>query len=166
MRCIFRVGGRTASFAPYSVMGEIKNNRQNPNNQAISRIIQLRIQKLTEIPAKVHFLMEIQPYEIGLFEYDKNKSSIQGSLEILQAVLALFQNIQEWNEAALLETLKMHIEKTGLKTGTVMWPIRIALSGLKSTPGGATEIAYILGKAETMERIQAAITLIKSNPGA
>ena len=60
----------------------------------------------------------------------------------------------------------MHIEKTGLKTGTVMWPIRIALSGLKSTPGGATEIAYILGKAETMERIQAAITLIKSNPGA
>jgi glutamyl-tRNA synthetase len=38
-----------------------------------------------------------------------------------------------------------------------MWPVRIALSGLASTPGGATEIAEILGKEETMRRMQAAL---------
>ena len=50
----------------------------------------------------------------------------------------------------------------GFKTGTVMWPVRIALSGLASTPGGATEIAQVLGKAETLTRLQAALTLLGS----
>ncbi len=48
----------------------------------------------------------------------------------------------------------------GFKTGTVMWPVRIALSGLASTPGGATEIAQVLGKAETLQRLQAALELL------
>ena len=38
-----------------------------------------------------------------------------------------------------------------------MWPIRTAVSGKQSTPGGATELMEILGKEESIARIKAAI---------
>lgn len=41
--------------------------------------------------------------------------------------------------------------------GYVMWPIRTALSGKQMTPAGATEILEVLGKEESLVRIQAAI---------
>ncbi|HOW90482.1 MAG TPA: glutamate--tRNA ligase, partial [Elusimicrobiales bacterium] len=45
----------------------------------------------------------------------------------------------------------------GAKIGAVMWPLRIALSGLAVTPTGAVEIAELLGKAESLRRIGLAL---------
>ena len=44
-----------------------------------------------------------------------------------------------------------------MKTGANMWCIRIAVSGMSATPGGATEIMEVIGKAETLSRLDAAI---------
>ena len=44
----------------------------------------------------------------------------------------------------------------------MMWPVRIAISGLASTPGGATEIAYLLGKEETLRRIDIGIAKLQN----
>ena len=44
-----------------------------------------------------------------------------------------------------------------MKNGQVLWPLRIAISGLASTPGGAFEIAYLLGKDETLKRLNASM---------
>lgn len=66
----------------------------------------------------------------------------------------------EWTHETLAPLLVEWGKQNGFKTGTVMWPVRIALSGLASTPGGATEIAQILGKEETLRRIQAALALL------
>ncbi|MFZ1442630.1 MAG: hypothetical protein WAS03_05590, partial [Fusicatenibacter saccharivorans] len=38
-----------------------------------------------------------------------------------------------------------------------MWPIRTALSGKQMTPAGATEILEVLGKEESLARIDKAI---------
>ena len=46
------------------------------------------------------------------------------------------------------------------KVGYVMWPIRTAVSGKQSTPGGATEIMEILGKEESVKRIKDGIELL------
>jgi len=46
------------------------------------------------------------------------------------------------------------IQEWGRKNGSVLWPMRIAISGLESTPGGAFEIAYLLGKEETLRRME------------
>jgi len=51
---------------------------------------------------------------------------------------------------AVLKELALSLD---LKVGTVMWPIRTALSGQETSPGGATELAVILGKDETLRRI-------------
>ena len=51
-------------------------------------------------------------------------------------------------------------ERLGLKTGAVMWCLRIAVSGLAATPGGATEIMEVIGKDETLARIDHALSLL------
>jgi len=45
------------------------------------------------------------------------------------------------------------IPQSGMKNGQILWPLRIAISGKANTPGGAFEIAYLLGKEETMKRL-------------
>lgn len=44
-----------------------------------------------------------------------------------------------------------------MKNGQVLWPVRTALTGKQFTPGGAIEIAYILGKDESLSRIRTGI---------
>ncbi|MDY0125964.1 MAG: hypothetical protein RBS09_07205 [Anaerolineaceae bacterium] len=73
---------------------------------------------------------------------------------MLQAVLPLFTSIEVWTNENLFTNLKELANSQGLKGGTVMWPIRTALSGQETSPGGATELAAILGKAETLRRVK------------
>ena len=54
------------------------------------------------------------------------------------------------------------IEQFQMKTGQALWPLRIAISGKASTPGGAIEIAYLLGKAETLKRLDRAIAQLEA----
>jgi glutamyl-tRNA synthetase len=42
-----------------------------------------------------------------------------------------------------------------------MWPIRIALSGKQMTPAGATEIMEVLGKDESIKRLEAGIAKLE-----
>ena len=56
-----------------------------------------------------------------------------------------------------------YIEKCGAKNGFVLWPIRTALSGKQFTPGGAIELAAILGKNDVVERIELAINKLKND---
>ena len=51
-------------------------------------------------------------------------------------------------------------EKLGIKTGTLMWCERIAVSGLSATPGGATEIMEVIGKVESLRRIELALSTL------
>lgn len=43
----------------------------------------------------------------------------------------------------------------------ILWPVRVAISGLQSTPGGATELAALLGKDETLRRIRQGIAQLR-----
>ena len=52
-------------------------------------------------------------------------------------------------------------KENGLKNGQILWPVRTALSGKPSSPGGATELAVILGKEETLKRISTGIELLE-----
>jgi glutamyl/glutaminyl-tRNA synthetase len=51
------------------------------------------------------------------------------------------------------------VEKT-IKNGQVMWPVRVALTGLPTSPGGAVEAAEILGREETLSRMDRSISLL------
>jgi len=99
------------------------------------------------------FLIGLPDYGAELFENQKSKATLASSAEVLCAVIPLLEHLETWNNESLFSALKEFASTQGLKTGTVMWPIRTALSGLPASPGGATELADLIGKPETLRRL-------------
>ena len=85
------------------------------------------------------------------------KTNAEKSLELLKEVLPLLEAQKDFSNDALFETLVSYGKEKGYKTGYIMWPIRTAVSGKQTTPAGATEIMDVIGKEESVRRIQAAI---------
>ena len=85
------------------------------------------------------------------------KTNLETSLKVLKDVLPILEAQEDQSNDALYAALSEYVSKEGVKTGFVMWPIRTAVSGKQSTPGGATELMEILGKEESIARIKAAI---------
>ncbi len=122
--------------------------------EKISQLIQIRTETLTDIPQLVGFLAELPEYSVELFENKKSKSTLESSRAVLEAVVPLLESLEIWSNESLFQVLKSFAQEQSLKVGTVMWPIRTALSGQETSPGGATELAALLGKEESLRRIR------------
>ena len=123
-------------------------------------LLQSRIGKMSEIPEKTAFLHELPDYSTELFINKKNKSTLETSAAILKKAADTLSTVDDWSEEVLLDTVTGMASEAGLKIGPFTWPIRIALSGLLVTPGGAIDLLYILGKEESLRRISKAIEKI------
>ena len=86
------------------------------------------------------------------------KTTEEIALDSLKAVVPVLEAQHEWTNDSLYERLMELAKEKGLKNGQILWPVRTALSGKPSSPGGATELAVILGKEETLARIKAALS--------
>ena len=124
---------------------------------SIAALLQQRTEVLTDIPEKLDFFDDLPDYDTELFTHKKSKSDSQSSLEVLSAVRPLFEALDEWDDEHILAVMTSLVEKMETKNAKVMWPIRIAAAGKAITPGGAVEICRILGKDETLRRIDIAI---------
>lgn len=120
----------------------------------VSELIQVRTETLTDIPSLVGFWAALPEYQADLFENQKSKSTRESARDVLRAVLPLLEALQSWNNESLYDVLKGFAQESGFKVGTVMWPIRTALSGQETSPGGATELAALLGKDESLRRLR------------
>ncbi len=123
----------------------------------VSRLLQPRTEILTEIPARIDFLEELPQYDIALYVHKKMKTDTENSLTALESVLPVLENINHWENDVLYSTVVELAQKLGVKNSQLLWPIRTALSGKDVTPGGATELADILGKEESLRRIRVGI---------
>ncbi len=120
----------------------------------LASILQQRTTKLTQIPEKTEFF-ETQPdYEKDLFVNKKSKTNLDNSVTMLKEGINALNALTEWNHDTIHDCLIELAQKLEVKNGTLMWPIRIAVSGMTVTPGGAVEILDILGKEESMARLE------------
>ena len=127
----------------------------------ISSLLKTRIAKLSDIPEKIAFLNELPPFDAELFVNKRNKITPEKSIEIILPAIKLLEAVDDWNLDILNGKIAEYVTKTGLKVGTVMWPLRIALSMQKVTPGGVTEILYLLGKEKSLERLNLALEKLR-----
>ena len=123
----------------------------------IARLIQTRIEVFPDIKDQIDFFEAVPEYDNALYVHKKMKTNEENSLVLLKEVLPVLEGATDYSNDALFETLKEFAAAKEYKTGFVMWPIRTALSGKAATPGGATELMEILGKEESIARINAAI---------
>lgn len=134
------------------------------NLKEISELLHTRCEVLSDIPDQIDFLEELPEYSTDLYVHKKMKSTVETSLENLQKVLPVFESIDEadWNLDTLHEKVFALIKELEIKNGQMLWPIRTALSGKSFTPGGAFEIAELLGKEESLKRMHKGIELLQA----
>lgn len=127
------------------------------DKRAVAALVQSRCEVLTDLAARVDFLDELPDYDVQMYVHKKMKTNLENSLEMLKASLPVLEELEGWSEEGVHAALFGLIEKLGVKNGLILWPVRVAVSGKQSTPGGAVEIAAILGKEETIRRIKLGI---------
>ncbi len=128
----------------------------------IAEIVKSRIEIFPDIPELIDFLEEVPDYDIEMYRHKKMKTSPESALEVLKEVQPIFEAQEDYSNDALFAALKAYVEQKGCKNGYAMWPVRVAVSGKQSTPGGATEIMELIGKEESLQRISAAIEKLES----
>ncbi len=128
------------------------------------KTLQPRTELFTDIPEKVDFIDELREYSTDLYFNKKMKTTPETSLEALKAAAEVFEGIDDnaWTEENIHSALFAKIEALGVKNGWMLLPIRAALSGKQSTPGGGVELAAILGKKESLARIAKGIALLSN----
>jgi len=142
-----------------------EGNITNPDIdlKKISKLLQPRIDVLSKIPETIDFFDNLPEYDIEMYIHKKMKTTFEISLQSLKAAVDAFENLQEWNEETIHDTLMSLAQQMNLKNGQVMWPVRTAITGKAVSPGGAIEIADILGKNETLNRIRIGIRKLENN---
>ena len=133
----------------------------NDKWEKISLLLKSRINKFSEVNSKIMFLKEIGDYDVSLYVNKKNKSTIVSSIQMIELAINEIANIEDWTEDNLFCKFSEISKSLDVKIGQLFWPIRIALSGLIATPGGATDLLYILGKKESMLRLNNALSKLK-----
>lgn len=123
----------------------------------VCKLIQSRIETFAEIEDKLRFLAEVNAIDPELYVNQKQKADAELARKILPAIKAKLDNVAEWNNQSLFDALVELSAELECKKGAVLWIARIALTGLAATPGGASEIAEIIGKDETLKRLDLAI---------
>ncbi len=134
-----------------------KDMPSNVNLTALSSVLQPRVETLADISSQADFIQEMPEYNLELYSNKKMKTDALIAKANLPAVREILSAQNDWSNEALFESMKALAEKLGVKNGQILYPTRIALSGKETTPGGATEIAVILGKEETLKRLDNAI---------
>ena len=119
----------------------------------LAELTQERTEVFDRIPDMVAFLAKLPDYDISLYTHKKMKTDPDVARSSLCMIKPVLEDISEWTEPVLHDTVLAAIAEAGLKNGAVLWPLRIAISGQANTPGGAIEIMRLLGKEETLRRV-------------
>ncbi len=127
--------------------------KSNLDWEKLAAILQQRVIILTQIPEMIKFFAQLPEYDKELFVNKKSKTTLENVPELLKQATEELTQLGEWTHDTIHACLVSLAEKLQLKNGTVMWPVRIAASGMTVTPGGAIEILEILGKEESLRRL-------------
>ena len=123
------------------------------NYTRLAELMQERTEVFSQIPDMVAFLAALPDYDISLYTHKKMKTDAAISRANLEMIRPVLEGITDWTEQNIHDAVMAAIADAGLKNGAVLWPLRIAISGQASTPGGAFEIAGLLGRDETLRRL-------------
>lgn len=123
----------------------------------IAELVKTRIETFLDIKDHIDFFEEFPDYDIAMYSHKKMKTNSENSKEVLEEILPTLEALDDYSISSLEEVIMNYIKNKGIKNGQGLWPIRTAVSGKQSTPGGAYEIMQILGKEESLRRIRIGI---------
>ena len=128
--------------------------------QLLCHVLQPRTELFTDIPEQVDFIDALPDYDVELYRHKKMKTTPETAKEALTEILPVLEGISDWTVDSIHAAVFARIGELGVKNGWMLWPLRTALSGKPFTPGGGIELCAILGKDETLKRVQMTVLLI------
>ncbi|WP_105614473.1 glutamate--tRNA ligase [Vallitalea okinawensis] len=128
----------------------------------VAELVQSRIEVLTDIPNHIDFFNALPEYSNELYKHKRMKTNSEVALENLEKVLPVLKKVEDWDKDNLHNIVLEFVKELGIKNGQMLWPLRTALSGKPTSPGGAFDLADIFGKEESLKRIEAGITLLEA----
>ncbi|MGN0690505.1 MAG: glutamate--tRNA ligase [Oscillospiraceae bacterium] len=131
--------------------------REDIDFALLAEVLQPRTEIFTDIPSQVDFLDALPEYDTAMYCHKKMKTDEQTSLVALKEALPVLKEISDWTVDNIHNALFGLVEKMGVKNGYILWPVRTAVSGKQFTPGGAVELCYLIGKEDTIARIEKGI---------
>ena len=148
-----------AKIAEPYIRSAVKNTAYDA--AAIAALLQQRTEVLTDIPEKLDFFDSLPEYDKELFVHKKSKSGLESSKQALELMIPRFRALENWDDESIMNAMLGLAQKLGVKNSVVMWPVRIAAAGKAVTPGGAVEICRILGREETLSRLNTGLEKLK-----
>lgn len=128
--------------------------RREINIDVLCDALQPRTEFFADIPERLGFIDELPEYDNALYEHKKMKTNAETAKAALEAMLPVLEELDDWSVEGVHAALFALIEKMGVKNGYLLWPLRVALSGVPVSPGGGVELAAILGKEESLRRVR------------
>lgn len=131
------------------------------DTRKISDVLQQRTTVLSDIPDQIRFLKKLTEYSTDMHVHKKMKTTKEIALTALKDSYTAIEGINDWTFENIQNTITELIAQKGVKNGQILWPLRTALSGEQFTPGGAYEILDIIGKKESLERLEKGIKMLE-----
>lgn len=128
----------------------------------IAQVLQARTETLADIPEQVDFVDALPEYDLELFVSKKMKTTKESSLAMLREILPVLEGLDDFSMQSVHDALFELIARLEVKNGSVLWPLRVAVSGKQFTPGGGIEICAILGKQDAVARVKTGIRLLEA----
>lgn len=128
----------------------------------VASLLHERINVFNEIEEKLSFLYNYTDFDLEILINKKNKTTFESSKHAIEDAIDYLGKINNWTAENINEAIKNYSEEKQVKIGFVMWPLRIAVTGQVVTPGGCGEMMYILGKDETITRLQTTLKRLEA----
>jgi glutamyl-tRNA synthetase len=124
--------------------------------EKIVALAQDRLKKISDIADLTDFIFSLPDYEESLLSW--KTATLEESKNKLSKIKSELEKITEadWTKDHLENHILTWIKDNNGKNGDYLWPLRVALTGLKNSPG-PFEVAGALGKAESLVRINQAL---------
>ncbi len=115
----------------------------------LSTLLKNRTEIFSDVEKLTAFLNEFDGYDLALLENAKWKTNAELAKVMLPDLIEMCKDSLE----GLHDKFVSYAEQKGYKKGQVLWIFRISITGAQNTPGGATEMAELLGKDKTIARL-------------
>ena len=118
-----------------------------------------RAKTLAELPTLMSFYFMTPTPDPELIPFKKQERA--ETARLLEWAAEGARGIHDWSHDTIETEWRARIEEAGVGAGELLWPVRAALTGEKASPG-AFEVAAVLGKDETIARLEAAAAVLRA----
>lgn len=130
-----------------------KSKAKDFDFKLLAPLLKTRVDIFSDIASKVDFLAEFGKFDKSLYDNQKLKIDGEVAKKCIEIALNALKSVEKWENQEIYNALVTASETSGIKKAQLLWVVRIAVTGQAVTPGGASEMAQVVGKEETLKRL-------------